>query len=428
MMGAYQFQGHLARGNGFAWQTPGQEEARHPEQEAWAISGVYTLVNFGYNPWSEFWKRNQTIFYLLAKEKFVSKSYFINTPVWLLDLLKHPSIELSEPKVNNWKAVFQRTSPRFSGKIVTPVIFPLENRSVTIRNFNAYLQRRTFSSIEPTRTIIVVNRPDTQTRRLVDRYFGDAVKIFDWSDDFEQFSADAAKRRIVRENVEYHIASADLVLCVNEQLWQRARCCNRQSFLVNNATNLFTFGEPGGQSHQTIGRGRPVIGYLGWINEARLDIDLIAYLAARRPDLDFVFVGPRSHADALSSLTEEYSNVLLRDPVPYDWIAGVLAQFDVCMLPNKLNEHTAGNDPIKLFDYLASGRPVVATKTAGTERLGAHLGIAHNGEEFLALIEAGLNSTTGAAERIACARQNSWPIRYRTIRQLVQEALQRHEN
>lgn len=389
----------------------------------------YDLVNFGYNPWSDYWKRNQTIFHLLSIEKYINKSYFVNTPVYIMDLIKKPFKELSQPKINNWKAVFNPNTDKFSGEIITNIIFPYYSKKDRIEKLNKYLFYKRFKKINASKSIVIVNRADTVTRHIVEHCFpAPAIKIFDWSDDFEQFSSNELERKKIRENVEFHISSANVVLCVNENLCERASKINKNSYIVKNATNFFTFTDSPVVADVTVRSGRPIVGYMGWINESRLDIELIRYLACQRPEWDFVFVGPRSHEDALSELKGNYDNVKLVDPVPYTQLPAVLAQFNVCILPNLLNEHTAGNDPIKLFDYLASGKPVVSTNTSGAGYLKDHIDIAHDKEEFLALVGSALESSGGEVERIEHGRMNSWSKRFLEVHHLIKEALAIHEN
>lgn len=388
----------------------------------------YILINFGYNPWSDFWKRNQTIFYFLSKENYIEKSYFVNAPVFLSDLIKHPVKELSQPKVNNWKAVFDNRPKHFTGKVITSLVYPFYFKNQKIKDLNELLVAKAFKDVDPAKAIVVVNRGDTFTRQMVEKCFPrPAMKVFDWSDDFEQFSNNAQSRADIRKNVEAHLSSADVVLCVNENLWERACQFNQNSYVVKNATNFFTFGDRPEPTGVNLKSGRPVVGYMGWINESRLDGDLIRYLAHQRPEWDFVFIGPRSHADALTTLRHNCDNVKLVAPVSYEQIPGVLAQFDVCILPNLLNEHTDGNDPIKLFDYLASGKPVVSTNTSGAGYLRDHIGIAHDREEFLLLVENAIDSPGDELARIECGRLHSWSNRFLEVDHLITGALAGYE-
>jgi glycosyltransferase involved in cell wall biosynthesis len=110
------------------------------------------------------------------------------------------------------------------------------------------------------------------------------------------------------------------------------------------------------------------------------------------------------------------------EPVPHHRLPGVLKGFDVGIIPNRINEHTAGNDPIKLFDYLATGRPVVATPTAGTEPFAHLIGLAEGAAAFVdavvqALRDAG--DTDAVLRRIETARAHSWEARYALLQEYL---------
>ena len=82
--------------------------------------------------------------------------------------------------------------------------------------------------------------------------------------------------------------------------------------------------------------------------------------------------------------------------------------------------------PLKLYQYLASGRPIVSTNVAGLERVREHVLIADDFEEFIGHVETALQSDTVAqsAERIEVAKQNTWPVRVREMFDAVQNHLE----
>ena len=324
----------------------------------------YNIINFGYNPWSNFWKRNQTIFCYLSKERFVDKSYFINQPVWLFDIFRDPFGELKRPKLNNWSSVFPRKTKYFNGKVFTPLNLPLKDSFYPITKINGFLLASIARKISSTHNICLINTPSKFPLDFIKKYIFSDLIIFDWSDDFEKFTSDSSQRHAIRSVVENNIRSADIVLCVNDSLLERAKQINENSYLIKNATNYFEFSDAVDSKNIFESLDGPIIGYFGWINEERLDLDLLEYLAKVHSDCNFVFVGPKSHKGALDILTDKFRNIRIFPPVSYSKTPQVISRFDVCILPNKINEHTSGNDPIKLFDYLASGKPVVSTRTA----------------------------------------------------------------
>jgi glycosyltransferase involved in cell wall biosynthesis len=106
-------------------------------------------------------------------------------------------------------------------------------------------------------------------------------------------------------------------------------------------------------------RRRPVAGYVGVIDE-RLDLDLLAGLAAALPDWDLRVVGPvaKVDPDALPCAP----NLSYPGKATYEDLPQVMAGFDVALMPFALNEATRSISPTKTLEYLAAGLPVVSTR------------------------------------------------------------------
>jgi glycosyltransferase involved in cell wall biosynthesis len=106
-------------------------------------------------------------------------------------------------------------------------------------------------------------------------------------------------------------------------------------------------------------RARPVAGYVGVVDE-RLDLDLVAGLAAALPDWDVDIVGPVVKIDPNS--LPQAANLHYRGPQPYGRLPEVMAGFDVALMPFALNDATRSISPTKTLEYLAAGLPVVSTR------------------------------------------------------------------
>ena len=104
---------------------------------------------------------------------------------------------------------------------------------------------------------------------------------------------------------------------------------------------------------------RPVVGYYGAI-AAWFDVGAVALAARKHPDWSFVLVGDTKGA-ALESL-EGRPNVHLLGEVPYADLAGYVAGFDVCTIPFLRTPLTEATNPVKLYEYLATGKPIVARR------------------------------------------------------------------
>ena len=107
------------------------------------------------------------------------------------------------------------------------------------------------------------------------------------------------------------------------------------------------------------GRARPVAGYVGVIDE-RIDLDIVADLAAAAPEWDVVMVGPVVKID--EETLPQAPNISWAGPRDYAELPRVMADFDVALMPFALNEATHSISPTKTLEYLAAGLPVVSTR------------------------------------------------------------------
>lgn len=212
----------------------------------------------------------------------------------------------------------------------------------------------------------------------------------------------------------------------------------------------------------------PLLGVVGGIN-AKVDLALLAAVAERRPDWTLLLVGPLGYGldSAEVERLRALPNVHLPGPVPPEQVPAVIAACDVCLIPYKLTEQTRHVNPLKVYEYLACGKPVVATalpelrqfgevvrvaevvegdketsrqvdkgtgrqvdKDAGRQGQGSEWteGVGTDVESFVACVEAAL-AEAGDPARIAArqtvAAANTWDHRVARMLALIEEALAR---
>lgn len=222
------------------------------------------------------------------------------------------------------------------------------------------------------------------------------------------------------------IGKSDLVVCNSPQLASFARQFNANSFDVGQGVDLsaydpaLTFTEP--EELQSI--PHPRIGYIGDINSMRLDPDLIAAIAKSKPMYSIVMIGGE---DAVFKAHElhQLPNVYFTGSVAKNRVPAFMAALDVCLNPQQVNEITIGNYPRKVDEYLAMGKPVVATSTGTMELFKDHVFLCNNATEYVAAIEKALaeNTITKQEERIRFARSHSWENNVQAIYNHISEKL-----
>jgi glycosyltransferase involved in cell wall biosynthesis len=173
---------------------------------------------------------------------------------------------------------------------------------------------------------------------------------------------------------------------------------------------------PSDLPHRAMG-ARPRLGYLGFIM-ARTDLALLAGVAAQRPDWDVVLVGPEYPPGQLrESGLLALENVRWLGEVPNREAPAFLQSLDVCLIPHRDNKYSRSMRPLKLYQYLGSGRPVVSTPVGGLEDLIDHVQVAHDAAGFVSRIQDSLDndSIEQSMARIDAVRRETWDIRAREM-------------
>jgi len=154
----------------------------------------------------------------------------------------------------------------------------------------------------------------------------------------------------------------------------------------------------------------PVIGYVGALITSRLDLALLETIATQRPDWSMVLVGPEDEAFRNSKL-HQLRNVHFTGNRPAEELPAWINSFDVCINPQVLNEMTIGNYPRKIDEYLALGKPVVATDTVAMRMFAPYVYLCGKTSEYIAQINTALregDNTYLQEGRKAFALSHTW--------------------
>lgn len=153
----------------------------------------------------------------------------------------------------------------------------------------------------------------------------------------------------------------------------------------------------------------PVIGYVGALQSIRLDLELLYYIARQRPDWSIVLVGPEDEQFKTSSL-HQISNIHFLGSKDPDSLAAYINSFDVCLNPQIVNQVTVGNYPRKIDEYLAMGKPVVATRTQAMSVFEQHTYLGETKEDYVTLIEKALaeDNEEKRRDRVKFAGTHTW--------------------
>jgi len=254
------------------------------------------------------------------------------------------------------------------------------------------------------------------------------LACYDWTDDWAAFDVlpvrNSQELIVLNERI---LREVDQVFAVSEELSRRAAAVNPYTCRAPNATDpklLEAVENEGPVAEELRGMSRPIIGYIGQVAD-KMDYDLIRAVSQAHPNWSFVFVGPvwYTRQDLVEALAER-PNVYFLGARPHRTLPTYLRSFDVCILPHKRDALTRSMDPIKLYDYLASGKPIVSAEVAGVERFSDVVYVGNTPGEFLsALDQAVAENGRLRKRRLDYARQNMWPQRATEMWAVIREHL-----
>ena len=214
------------------------------------------------------------------------------------------------------------------------------------------------------------------------------------------------------------LKEADLVLCSAKKLLNRATEVAKKTLLVQNGADYEHFAVA--TRHAPPEKQRPIVGYFGAIADW-FDGELVAEAALGFPDCQFVLVGSTFRAEI--STLRMLPNVTFVGEVPYEELPTYLESFDVCLIPFKDLELTRATNPVKIYEYLSAGKPVVAVRLPELEPISDLVYLAQTREEFKKCLYQALEEApdTRLEERQAYARENTWEKRA----ELLEEELEK---
>ncbi len=313
-----------------------------------------------------------------------------------------------------------------------PNLFPISGktplRQITFALRRAHL-RRVLTRLGMARPILWVFRYDLGEMvgqlheklfiyHAVDAYAGYALSSSD-----PEVRARAQRVVVMERDL---VRRADLVFVSSANLLPEKRAWNPNTYHVPNGVDYARFASPPESIPPDIAQiPHPRIGYAGAIN-AKLDFSLLENLAQARPDWHLVLVGPilLPQPDKLDGL-RALPNVHFLGRKTVDDLPGYMHQFDVALMPYARNPWTEHINPLKLYEYLATGRPVVTTPIPAVQDFSEFLYIADNESAFVQAVAQALEETDSesAARRQAVAREHTWDRRVETFSTIIQAYL-----
>lgn len=388
------------------------------------------IICFASSSWEAMWVNPQHLMSRLAKSNRV---LYVN------------NIGLRSPKMRgaDVKKAYERLKGFFGGLrqpiqnlwVYSPIFFPFLrtkkfigrlNDRLLLMDIKSYEKKLKFSS-----PILWIFLP---TACGMKGKLGEKFVVYHCVDDYAANPGVDPNR--IRELEKRLLKTADLVFVTSKTLYEdKKRFRGKDIHFVENVVDVehFLQGVRRAELPDDMKNiPRPIIGYQGNISSYKTDLKLIEHIARARSDWSVVLVGPVGWGDPDTDVSalKALKNVFFLGQKSFDELPKYVANFDVCIIPFQVNESTNKSFPMKLFEYLASAKPVVST---ALESISAYIsdaavgGIGYDYDGFVSEIERFIkseDSEENRAKRVELAKRFDWTSRTEEIGRIVRKKLE----
>lgn len=252
--------------------------------------------------------------------------------------------------------------------------------------------------------------------------------IYDFVDDLEMFPLIGNKIYKCHDEL---LDKADIIPVTASRLLDKIKDKRPDAFLSHNAVmfDIWHLGnkkvKPDKEMSKLLGK-KPIVGYFGSLIESCFDYDLLKYAAKERPNYNFVISGPLDF-DTSNDVHrwDRYKNVHFVGTVPkYEDLAERIHFFDVCTVPFVLNHVTQSISPLKLFEYMAAGKPIVTTDMRECKKYKSVLA-SKSKEDFVKNLDEAMKLKDDRSFNelvLKEARENTWEARTEKIVELLEDS------
>lgn len=387
----------------------------------------HNLVYFAPGPWQGLWRNRHRLMSEFAQHNRV---LYVEPPPYLRPVVRRLA------NLETWREMLEPRLSRVQDKLYvyhSPVFAPISGRfplKAILSALRMALLRRVMRDLEISHPILWLSQP---TMGDLVGQFGAPLTIYHVVDEYTAYEGVTEELAAqIRQQEAQVMARADLVIVVSQTLLEAKRSHNLHTHLVPNGVDIEAFNrivaERAAPPADLAAIREPRLIYAGLIG-SRLDLEMLIALAQRRPEWALVLIGQvddRGCQDELAYLMS-LPNVHFLGLKAAFAVPRYLLACEVCLLPYRRSQESHHIDPLKLYEGLAAGKPVVSTPIPSVLPYGDLVQLASDPNEFENAVQAALGERdkTMAAKRRAVAAANTWEARAQQISMLIESHLER---
>ncbi len=377
------------------------------------------LIFVSLENWDEIWRRNQFLCAEFIKKDPATRILFVGLPRDISNQVRRR--EFSGIFADDTCAIKELPQVTFT----RPRKF-LPNSVAAFRQINemAFLRhvKRHVTRMQFKNPVLWLN---PHSAVFLAGHLNESAVIYDITDDWTTLTQSESLKKLTIQQDSQLCARADAVIVCSERLYEMKKTMATSLHLIPNGvdsehyasvTDTLAVLPPEAKDWQ-----HPVFGYTGTIHRDRVDVALVEKIATSMQHGSIALVGPCHLNAEEQARLKNTGRVHITGGVPYRRIPEFMRAFDVCITPHVVSAFTESLNPIKLWEYLAAGKPVVATPVAGFRDYPELVKIASSPDEFLAACIESLNEDVTLLEkRRTEARKHSWKSRIDSVLAIIE--------
>ncbi len=397
----------------------------------------HDIIFIAAEPWEHrTWRRRHNVAWNLANEHRV---LFLEPPLTLLQPFRELDL--------NWRHLLNLGRLKYQGRNLysySPVrLLPLSLPGS--RRFDYYERdkKRIVKKLKKIVRRLEFNNPILwvyYSQRHYNYYglFGEKITVADWYDKFTApWASFIEKRNLedakIREN--RILKEADIVFAVSKELAEDIKPRNKNVYIVQQGVDFHKFNIVPGEIDKRLKKikyiKRPILSFLG-IMHYTVDYDLLNYIAEKKPEWSLMLIGRKWLKDEVDIRNFQRlikrQNVFDMGELSDELVSIYMQKVDVCLMPMKRIEFNRCAAHLKIWDYMALGKPIVATDQGIKFDCDGFIKKASNKEAFVEAITEALKEERRNAESLAqarkeIARQNSWERRVNQMMEIIESHL-----
>lgn len=369
-------------------------------------------------PWNYLWTRRQRFMNMLAEQ---NRILYVNIIRSVLAVFRTPELTIElllKTRVERVKENLFILS--------TPLGLPLQGYSSLIRRINYFILYKLIKIWQRRLGFqdIIFWTYDPYSVEIL-RKFRPKLAIYDCIDEHSAYPYPGNKRYLKQREAEL-CREVDIVFVTARGLLRSKRPFNTNTFFVPNGVDFRHFSkayyERLESPYDIRNVPKPILGYVGAIADW-IDLDLIEYLAKSEPRWSIVMIGPVDNKRCVRRF-KNINNLHFLGRKDFKLLPSYIQAFDVCLNPFKLNDLTKTVNPLKVYEYLASGKVIVSTDMPEIYPLKSVVQIASSRKDFLKKVQVALEGNeTSALSRLEAVKRYSWEFLLKEICKKIEKRM-----